>query len=78
MHCKLLDDIPLDEPKHDFLTMDPEQRKQPPKEAKTFRLDSDTIKVLESAAEAQNRTLSNMVETLLKEKARDLTQQLSA
>jgi len=39
----------------------PEQRK----EARTFRLDSRTMQVIEQLAETENRTVNNMVETLL-------------
>ena len=33
---------------------------------KTFRLDKDILKRVEAMAETENRTLNNMVETLLK------------
>ncbi len=46
------------------------------KVAKTFRLDTETVKVLERAAEQQNRTLSNMVETILKEKVDELRKKM--
>jgi len=41
--------------------------RKPEKESKTFRLDSTTLRTLERLAEAENRTVNNMVETVLKE-----------
>ncbi len=34
---------------------------------RTFRLDAETMKRLETMAEEQNRTVNNMVETILKQ-----------
>ncbi len=42
------------------------------KELKAFRLDTELLKELESIAQKENRSLSNVVETLLKEKIKDL------
>lgn len=36
-----------------------------PKTTKTFRLDSELLRQLEVMAETENRTLNNMVETIL-------------
>lgn len=37
------------------------------KQNRTFRLDSDTMRRVERLAEAENRTVNNMVETILKQ-----------
>ncbi|MBL8000396.1 MAG: hypothetical protein JNL05_00425 [Flavobacteriales bacterium] len=42
------------------------ENKDPGKVNKTFRLDSHTVKAIERLAEADNRTVNNMVETILK------------
>lgn len=41
--------------------------KEPTKQNRTFRLDSDTLRRVERLAEAENRTVNNMVETILKQ-----------
>lgn len=41
--------------------------KEPSKQNRTFRLDSDTLRRVERLAEAENRTVNNMVETILKQ-----------
>lgn len=40
---------------------------EPGKQNRTFRLDSDTMRRVERLAEAENRTVNNMVETILKQ-----------
>lgn len=41
--------------------------KEPGKANRTFRLDMKTMEQVERMAEAQNRTVNNMVETILKQ-----------
>lgn len=41
--------------------------KPPDKQNRTFRLDTETMRKVELLAEAQNRTVNNMVETILKQ-----------
>lgn len=48
------------------------------KEVRTFRLDSDTLKQIEALAHAENRTVNNMVETILKKTVSSKAKQYAA
>lgn len=47
--------------------MSTKRPKESSKQNRTFRLDSDTLRRVEKLADAQNRTVNNMVETILKQ-----------
>ncbi|MGB3524693.1 MAG: hypothetical protein WBB32_01875 [Flavobacteriales bacterium] len=53
------------------------QRATSDKESKTFRLDSKTLRDVEELAQAHNRTLNNMVETILKKTVATTSKELA-